>query len=97
MNGLKRWMVLTALTMSSTAYAGTITVSPEKPLRNSNGFFRCTLWVQGEGFPIDYSKAAQRVSAPISDNQAKCTFSDVQVGRYAIAILHDENDDTNTA
>ncbi len=75
------------------AQAGTITVSPERPLRNSTGFFRCTLWNQGEGFPIDYAKAAQRVTASITGNQAKCTFNDVKAGKYAISVLHDENDD----
>ena len=79
------------------AQAGTITVSPERPLRISTGLFRCTLWNQGEGFPIDYTQAAQRVSAPISGNQAKCVFKDVQAGKYAISVLHDEDENKKMA
>ena len=86
-------MFLGSIVCSSTAHAGTIVVTPERPLRNSTGFFRCTLWSQADGFPIDYAKAAQRVSSPISGNQSTCTFSNVSAGKYAISVLHDENDD----
>jgi len=51
------------------------------------------LWSQGDGFPIDYKKAAQRVTAPISGNQATCTFSDVSAGKDAVSVRHDGNDD----
>ena len=93
MNHLFTMMIVGSVALSSAAQAGTITVTPEQPLRNSTGFFRCTLWTQGVGFPVDYDKATQRISAPISGNQATCTFNDVAAGKYAIAVLHDENDD----
>ncbi len=93
MNHIQRMVVLGLSLGSTSAFAGTIVVSPKTELRNSKGFFRCTLWSQGEGFPIDYDKADQRISAPISDAQSTCTFENVQPGKYAIALLHDENDD----
>ena len=97
MNGLKS-MVLVGLTFGSTvAYSGTITVSPKENLRNSTGFFRCTLWSQGDGFPIDYPKADQRVTVPITANQAGCTFQNVKAGTYAISVLHDEDDNKRMA
>mgnify|MGYP003950111707 CR=1 FL=1 len=92
MNHLKS-MIIMGLTIGSTAaYGGTITVSPKQNLRNSTGFFRCSLWLQGDGFPVDYEKSTQRVSAPISGARASCTFENVQPGKYAISVLHDEND-----
>jgi len=86
-------MIIVGLALGSTvAYGGTITVAPKEELRNSTGFFRCTLWSQGEGFPIVYSKADQRVTVPISANRATCTFQNVKAGKYAISVLHDEDD-----
>lgn len=92
MNFMKS-MVIFGLTLGSTvAYGGTITVSPKENLRNSTGFFRCTLWSQGDGFPIVYQNADQRISAPITANRATCTFQNVKAGTYAISVLHDEDD-----
>ena len=92
MNHLKS-MIIVGLTLGSTvAYGGTITVAPKQNLRSSTGFFRCSLWNQGEGFPVDYAKATQRVSAPIASERAMCTFQNVPAGKYAISVLHDEND-----
>ena len=91
-------LVIVGLTLGSTAvYGGTITVAPKENLRNSTGFFRCTLWSQGDGFPIVYEKADQRITAPITANRATCTFQNVKAGTYAISVLHDEDDNKRMA
>jgi uncharacterized protein (DUF2141 family) len=71
---------------------GTLTVAPSIELRNSKGSFRCALFTSGEGFPKQYEKAAMTASPAIVAGRAVCSFSDVAVGTYAVAVLHDEND-----
>ncbi|MGH7905545.1 MAG: DUF2141 domain-containing protein [Candidatus Binataceae bacterium] len=59
-------------------------------LRNNKGQVGCSIWNSPKGFP----KAGMAVKgewAPIQDHQARCTFSGLPPGTYAVAILHDEN------
>jgi uncharacterized protein (DUF2141 family) len=80
------------LLSAAPAFAGTITVVPSTQLRNSEGSFRCALFSSSAGYPIQYEKAAYRVAAAITQGQAACVFKDVPAGKYALTVLHDEND-----
>ena len=71
--------------------SGSLTVEPSIELRNSKGSFRCALFTSGEGFPNQYEKAAMTVSPAIVAGRAVCSFSSVPAGTYALAVLHDEN------
>ncbi len=84
--------VAAIMMFASTALAGTITVVPSSQLRNSKGTFRCALFSQSDGYPTEHGKAALRVSAAITAEQSSCVFKDVPAGKYAVAVLHDEND-----
>ncbi len=92
LKGTKGPLVALMVFFSSSAFAGTITVTSSEQLRNSNGTLRCALWTQDMGFPGKVENAAKVVSAAIRSNTAVCSFSDVNAGKYAISILHDEND-----
>ena len=92
LNGARWTLTAMMVFFSTSAFAGTITVTSSELLRNSNGTLRCALWTQDMGFPGKVENAAKVVSAAIRANTAVCSFSDVNAGKYAISILHDEND-----
>lgn len=70
-----------------------------KDLRNSKGVVRIALYESEDGFPDDYSKALKTLTVKIEKKKARGTFKNVSPGRYAVGVLHDENEnkemDTN--
>ncbi len=62
-------------------------------LRNDKGHILISLFKEGEGFPDKVEKAFRKERVSISNKKAIIQFSSVPAGNYAIAILHDENDD----
>ena len=84
-----------ATILSTTAFAqivrGTIKVTV-LGVHNSDGDVKCALFNSEDGFPMDPSKAIQRVSGQIQNGQAVCNFIKVLPGDdYAVAVFHDEN------
>ena len=63
-----------------------------KNLRNNAGQVGCSLFSSADGFPADVSKAVERILLPIKDKTATCEFKGVSPGIYAIAAIHDENE-----
>jgi len=59
-------------------------------LRNSNGSCRLLLFESEKGFPDSPDGAVAARSGTIHGQAASVTFT-VRPGRYAVAILHDEN------
>lgn len=70
----------------------TITVSISN-LRSNNGHVLISLFKEGVGYPDKPEKAFKKERLSISGNKAEVIFNNLQSGNYAIAILHDENDD----
>ncbi|HEX6191152.1 MAG TPA: DUF2141 domain-containing protein [Chitinophagaceae bacterium] len=62
-------------------------------LRNNKGHVLLSLFKGAEGYPGNPSKAFRKVQLTISANKASIDFPSLPSGDYAIAILHDENDD----
>lgn len=62
-------------------------------LRNDRGHVLVSLYKEGEGFPDKAEKAFRKERVAISNKKAIVQFSTVPAGNYAVAILHDENDD----
>jgi uncharacterized protein (DUF2141 family) len=58
--------------------------------RSDNGSCRLLLFESQKGFPDSRDKAAMMLSSKIRGQRAEFTIT-VRPGRYAIAILHDEN------
>jgi len=77
--------------------AGSIEV--EALPRSDRGWLACSLFASSDGFPGRAEAAISRVVAKIEAGRALCRFEHVVPGDYAIAILHDENEngrmDTN--
>lgn len=70
--------------------AGTEVTVAVTGLRSAKGVVRACLTRDSRAFPKCESEQDYRLVAPASPNPT-FTFSDVMPGRYAIALLHDEN------
>jgi uncharacterized protein (DUF2141 family) len=61
-------------------------------LRNSDGQVLCALFKGPKGFP-NAEHATQGGTGKLAGGKATCRFSGLRSGRYAVAILHDEDAD----
>ena len=61
--------------------------------RNDLGLARISLFTSAEGFPRQPEKAYRSQETAIVDGMTVVTFVDLPWGHYAIAALHDENED----
>ena len=62
-------------------------------LRNNQGHVLISLFKEGMGYPDKPEKAYRKEQLSISSNASVAVFGNIPPGDYAIAILHDENDD----
>ena len=62
-------------------------------LRNTNGHVLLSLFKDGKGFPDKPEKAFRKERLNIAAGKATVHLNSLPPGNYAIAILHDENDD----
>jgi uncharacterized protein (DUF2141 family) len=106
-------LALLAASVSCAGGAGNASAPPSAPaasgaparvevsvgkFRSTSGVLACRLYASGEGFPMDpQGGVEQRV--PVREQAASCSFEGVAPGTYAVAVVHDENDngklDTN--
>jgi uncharacterized protein (DUF2141 family) len=59
--------------------------------KNRSGVLACRLYTSGAGFPMDAKGGVER-RVRITGKVTRCTFSNVKPGTYAVAVVHDEND-----
>jgi len=65
-----------------------------KDLRNSKGTVLFALYDREDAFPDqDYKKYLRKLTGKINDRASSATFENLPEGRYAVNILHDENND----
>jgi len=84
-----------AVSLAAAAQAqqgNTITVAVSG-LRNNTGDVRCGLFNSAATFPKG-GQEFKGVQAPIANQQATCTFTDVPPGTYAVALFHAEQGQT---
>ncbi len=62
-------------------------------LRNNTGEVRCGLYNSATTFPKD-GQQFQGAIAPIANQQATCTFTNVPPGTYAVALFHAKKGET---
>jgi uncharacterized protein (DUF2141 family) len=60
-------------------------------LHSSVGQMDCALFGSADGFPDNPNKAIKTTIAKVENSQARCDFSGVAAGDYAVAVFHDEN------
>lgn len=75
----------------STAEQGVLLTVRVAGLRNERGRVAVALFAAAQGFP-DQRRALVGQLAQIEGGRAAVTFSGVRPGVYAVAVLHDEND-----
>jgi uncharacterized protein (DUF2141 family) len=61
-------------------------------LHNDKGHVLCAIFSTPADFPRHADKALASASAVISGGHAVCEFTGIGPGRYAISVIHDEND-----
>lgn len=59
------------------------------------GRARCDLYRGPTGFPVERQHTVMRRAAPIRNGHATCVFRGVPAGEYAVAVIHDEDDDAH--
>jgi uncharacterized protein (DUF2141 family) len=85
------WMAIVANYAKAQGPAPTCQVSIHVDgFRNQKGDLGVTVFKSPEGWPEDNARAYFHHGFPISGNQSTAQL-DLPPGRYAIAILHDEN------
>ncbi|WP_224997508.1 DUF2141 domain-containing protein [Cesiribacter sp. SM1] len=100
--GFRGWLVVLAgILVLSTAAAWqkneathSIIVKVEGA-RNNKGVIRLALFNKGEGFPTDGKKAIRNITVPASEGAVQMVVEGLPAGRYAISLLHDENENGN--
>lgn len=60
-------------------------------LRSDRGHLLAALYDRPDGFPRE-GKPAHQAKATIKGGRASVDFADLPAGSYAVAVLHDEND-----
>jgi uncharacterized protein (DUF2141 family) len=62
-------------------------------LHSNDGHVLISLFKDGEGYPDDPAKAIRKAKLSIKDKKAGILFTGLPSGKYAISIMHDENND----
>lgn len=58
-------------------------------LKNTRGTLNCRLFTKAADFPDGEGMLTVRV--PIAGPNTSCSFSNIEPGTYAVAVVHDEN------
>ena len=65
-----------------------------KELRNSTGTVLFALYNRDDAFPDEnYTKYLKKLTGKIAKGNSSVTFENLPLGKYAVNILHDENND----
>ena len=97
MNRFYRYFLLSILLLVAATVISRVTENKLSlsitDLRNNKGHVLITVYKDGVGYPEDVDKAVRRAKLTITNKTATVSFVGLASGNYAIAILHDENDD----
>lgn len=66
-------------------------------IAGTEGTIRMALFASDDGFPGERDRAVQSGAWPIDADTLEALFDDVPPGRYAVSVIHDENDDGKMA
>lgn len=73
-------------------FNGNLTVEIDG-LKNTNGQVCASIFGSSQGFPADRDRVLERQCTKITDTSVKLTFKNLKAGNYAVAVMHDENED----
>ncbi len=87
-------MIVSTVTLSSSKVADDAMIKVSiTNLRNNKGHVLISLFKDGEGYPDKPERSFRRAKVIVSNKMAVVVFEKLPAGSYAIAMLHDENDD----
>jgi uncharacterized protein (DUF2141 family) len=89
---LVMWSMGPGSTQAKSASYGKLVVEVEG-FRNSKGRARAGIFRSDSGFPLEVDDAKIKVEAPIQNNKATLTFSELPHGTYSVVVYHDEDAD----
>lgn len=72
--------------------APTLTVEISN-IQNDKGQVGCSLYPKDDGFPTKVGKADVTMFVQSKEGKAVCVFKGVKPGKYAVSVMHDENND----
>lgn len=84
--------VLVVAALTGTARGETLVVEM-RGFRNQKGSALVALFASKDGFPENGDKAVRKVAVPIQKGSAVAVLNDVKPGTYAVAVMHDEDND----
>ncbi len=89
------WLALSLVWLPSSGFAQTecptINVKIQN-ISNNSGVIVCAIFESEEGFPGKFLEFGSKVMlTQIRGKDASFEFSDIKPGKYAIAVIHDEN------
>ena len=73
-------------------FKGNLTVEIDG-LKNKQGQVCASIFAKSQGFPNDRDRVIQRQCTKINDIPVKLTFENLPAGSYAVAVMHDSNED----
>lgn len=88
-------LVVMGLTYSSTARAslnGNLSVEIAG-LKNNQGQVCASIFASSQGFPNNRDRVIQRQCTKITETPVKVSFNNLKAGNYAVAVIHDRNND----
>jgi len=89
------WLAISLVWLPTNGFAQTECPSINVKIQNignNSGVIACAIFESEEGFPSKFIKYASKIMlTQISGRDASFEFSDIKPGRYAIAVIHDEN------
>ena len=87
-------LVTGGLVLTQTEASNGLTISVEiSKFRNSKGVAQVTLYDLEDDFLKEDSETAQTIRVTIEGEKATCEFTGLKPGKYAIALMHDEDED----
>jgi uncharacterized protein (DUF2141 family) len=80
------------LTSARADFNGNLTINVAG-VKNQSGKICASLFSGSQGFPSDSQKAVKSECIKITENPQKLTFKNLKPGNYAVALIHDANED----
>ncbi|MDB9535985.1 DUF2141 domain-containing protein [Dolichospermum planctonicum CS-1226] len=80
------------LASASADFNGNLTINVAG-IKNQSGKICASLFSGSQGFPSDSEKAVQSECIKITENPQKLSFKNLKPGNYAVALIHDANED----
>ncbi|MBD2594637.1 DUF2141 domain-containing protein [Nostoc spongiaeforme FACHB-130] len=78
--------------MARASFNGNLTVEIDG-LKNTEGQVCASIFASSQGFPSDRDRVLERQCTKITEKSVTITFSNLKAGNYAVAVMHDENND----